>query len=137
MGTQRDVCSEEKGVKRQVESLPTSPEAGDGVLGGAGGSGAGTSRRTLFPPLSRFLGSPSLPSFCLKQIKMAELSSLEENMEVIMEAQLNLTRSSTFPAAGQARRRYTHSRDSISRGERRQKNRRHFISVPLTVAAPC
>lgn len=100
MGTQRDVCSEEKGTKRQVERLPTSPEAGDGVPGwGGGGSGAGTSHRTLFPPLSRFLGSPSLPSFCLKQIKMAELSSLEENMEVIMEVQLNPPRSRAGAAA--------------------------------------
>lgn len=68
-----------------MDSLPTSPR---GRVWCSAGSGAGRSRRTSFPPLSRFLGSPSLPSFCLKQIKMAELSSLEENMEVIMEVQL-------------------------------------------------
>lgn len=68
-----------------MESLPTSPR---GRVWHSAGSCAGRSHRTSFPPLSRFLGSPSLPSFCLKQIKMAELSSLEENMEVIMEVQL-------------------------------------------------
>ena len=43
MGTQRDVWSEEKAIRRQVESLATSPEARAHVLVG---SGAGTSRRT-------------------------------------------------------------------------------------------
>ena len=43
---------------------------------GARGTAWGPATELNFLFLSRFLGSPSLPSFCLKQIKMAELSSL-------------------------------------------------------------
>lgn len=64
-----------------------------------GGEGRCGNRRTSFPFLSWFLGSPSLPSFCLKQIKMAELSSLEEKMEVLMEVQLSLPQRRAGAAA--------------------------------------
>lgn len=100
------------GLQRQMDSLPHFPQRQGLVFCGGG---AGRSRRTSFPPLSRFLGSPSLPSFCLKQIKMAELSSLEENMEVIMEVQL-----STFPRSWADAAACAHSRNSISRGAGRK-----------------
>lgn len=104
--------------------LPSPPSSWRPVLVLGGGGWCGN-HRTSFPFLSRFLGSPSLPSFCLKQIKMAELSSLEEEMEVLMEVWLSLPHSH----AGR-----THSRNSISCCERRQKN--HGISFPPTAATP-
>lgn len=69
-----------------------------------GGEGRCGNRRTSFPFLSRFLRSPSLPSFCLKQIKMAELSSLEEKMEVLMEVQLSLPQRRAGVAVRRAHR---------------------------------
>lgn len=79
-------------------SPPLSWRPVPGIWGGGRGGQCGN-HRTSFPFLSWFLGSPSLPSFCLKQIKMAELSSLEEKMEVLMEVQLSLAHSRAGAAA--------------------------------------
>lgn len=58
MGTQRDVCSEEKGMKRQLESLPTSPAAGDSVPGWGGGEWCGNQPQDFISSPKPVSGQP-------------------------------------------------------------------------------